>query len=326
MREIRYADAGMDMKKLMLCFSRKLWLVCLAAVIGAVTGGIIYTVSHIVPESEREYRAMAKIYLNFAVDDTGEVYQEYNGYTWNDLMATDPILDVTMSYLPDDYTREEVTSATKAEILSDLRLLTITITTHEQDRCNMILHATGQSLTKRGDVAKEFTGIEVIQTTDAMLVVADDRTMQAVIVGLVTAVVILLLGMMFYYVLDDRILVASDLRKVTELSFVGYVGAGERLNREYEDSLAYLKEQTGKVSILTITQDDVITQERWQGLCASDGVVVVVKYGKVYAAYLAYVLEQLKARGCRLSGVAIGDADRKFLRRYYGFAIDRGQV
>lgn len=323
MREIRYADAGMDMKKLMLCFIGKIWLVCLAAVIGAALGGVIYTVSHVVPESEREYRAIAKIYLDFAVDETGEVYQKYNGYTWNDLMATDPILDVTMAYLPDDYTREEVTSATKAEILSDLRLLTITITTHEQDRCNAILQATGQSLTERGDSAKEFTEIEVIQTTDAMLVVADDRTVQAALVGLVMAVALLLLGMMYYYVLDDRILVASDLRKVTEASFIGYTGAGERLNGEYEDSLAHLKGQTGTVSILAVTQDDAITQERWHELCASDGVVVVVQYGKVHAAYLAYVLEQLKVRGCRLAGVAIGNADGKFLRRYYGFAISR---
>lgn len=326
MREIRYADAGMDMKKLMLSFIGKIWLVCLAAVMGALAGGVIYTVSHVVPESEREYQATAKVYLDFAVDETGEVYQEYNGYTWNDLMATDPILDVTMSYLPDDYTREEVTSATKAEILSDLRLLTITITTHEQDRSDAILHATGQALTERGEAAKEFTGIEVIQTTDAQLVAADDRTVQAAIVGLVMAVALLLLGMMYYYVLDDRILVASDLRKVTEVPFIGYTNAGERLNGEYEDSLAYLKEKTGTVSVLTVTQDDAISQERWQELCASDGVVVVAQYGKVHAAYLAYVLEQLKVRGGRLSGVAIGGADGKFLRRYYGFAVGGGQV
>ena len=323
MREIRYADAGMDMKKLMLCFIGKIWVVCFAAVMGAAIGGVIYTVSHVVPESEREYRAIAKIYLDFAVDETGEVYQEYNGYTWNDLMAADPILDVTMAYLPDDYTREEVIAATKAEILSDLRLLTITITTHEQDRCNAILRATEQSLTERGDAAKEFTKIEVIQTMDALLVTADDRTVQAALVGLVMAVVFLLLGMMYYYVLDDRILVASDLKKVTDVSFVGYANAGERLNSEYEDSLAYLKEQTGTVSVLSVTQDDAITQERWQELCTSDGVVVVTKYGKVHAAYLAYVIEQLKVRECRLVGVAIGDADRRFLRRYYGFVIDR---
>ena len=323
MQEIRYADAGMDMKKLGLCLVRKIWIVFLAALVGAVLGGAIYAVSHIVPESEREYRAVSKIYLDFATDETGEVYQEYNGYTWNDLMATDPILDLTMKYLPEDYTREEVKEATEAEILSDLRLLTVTVTTHDRERCNAILQAAGKSLEERGDIAKEFRKIEVIQTDQAELVVADSRLVQAVMVGLVAAVILVLLGMLFCYILDDRILVAGDLKQVADISFVGYAGAGARLNAEYESNLAYLKERTGKLSVFTVTQGEAISQERWRELCASDGVVVVTDYGKVHAAYLAYIIDQLRIRECRLIGVAIGGADEKFLRRYYGHAIGR---
>lgn len=323
MQGIKYADAGMDMKKLALCFIRKIWLVFLAAVVGAVLGGAIYTLSHIVPESEREYRAVAKIYLDFATDETGEVYQAYNGYTWNDLMATDPILNETMLNLSEDYAREEVVAATKAEILSDLRLLTITITTHNPDRCSTIMRAVEQSLVNLGNTAKEFRQINVIQTTEAELVVADTRTVQAVIVGLATAVILMLIGMMFYHVLDDRILVASDLKQVSEVPFIGYAGAGERLNGEYENNLAYLSEQTGTIEVLTVTQNDTITQERWEELCAADGVVVAVDYGKVHAAFLGYVIEQLKTRGCRLTGTAIAGADEKFLRRYYGCAIGK---
>lgn len=323
MQEIRYADAGMDLKKLGLCFIRKIWLVFLAAIVGAALGGIIYTVSHIVPESEREYRAVSKIYLDFAADETGEVYQAYNGYTWNDLMATDPILNVTMLYLPDDYTRDEVVAAVKAEILSDIRLLTVTVTTNDPDRCSAIIHAVGQSLTELGDTAKEFKQIDVIQTTDTELVAADSRTVQAVFVGLVAAVILMLIGMMFYYVLDDRILVASDLKQVTDVPFVGYAKAGDRLNGDYESNLAYLREQTGTVDVLDVTQNGVITQDRWQKLCAADGVVAAVDYGKVHAAFFSYILEQLKFRECRIVGVAIEGADKKFLHRYYGHAIGR---
>lgn len=323
MREIRYADEGMDMKKLVLCFISKIWLVLAAAVAGAVLGGVIYAVSHIVPEAEREYRAMSKVYLDFAADETGDVYQAYNGYTWNDLMATDPILNVTMGHLPDDYTREEVIEATEAEILSDLRLLTITVTTHDRDRCSAILQAACQSLVERGNTAKEFKQIEVIQTTEAKPLVADSRMAQAVLVGLVAAVVLMLLGLMFHYVLDDRILVASDLKRVTELPFIGYVGAGERLGSEYDSNVAYLQKQTGILSILTVTQDETITQEKWKELCSSDGVVIVADYGRVHAAFLAYIIEQLRIRQCRLAGTAISGADEKFLRRYYGYAVGR---
>lgn len=341
MREIKYADAGMDMKKLGLCFMRKCWLVIVAAVVGAVIGGGVYTFAAIVPEAEREYRAMSKVYLDFGVDETGEVYQQYNGYTWNDLMATEPILDVTMNYLPEDYSREEVMAATKAEILSDLRLLTITITTHDADRCNAILKATGQSLTDLGNTAKEFRQISVIQTTAAELVTADDRTVQAVVAGTVAAMVLMLLGMMFYYVLDDRIMAASDLKQVTDVPFVGYAGADGRFGADYEENLEYLRKKMKDLCILTVTQGHFaeqkeqhmkelfvewktgITDEQWNRLCAAEGIVLVADYGKVHAVYLAYVMEQMQLRKCRIAGIAIGGADEKFLRRYYGHAFGR---
>lgn len=121
MREIRYADEGMDMKKFVLFFLQKSWMLLAAAVIGATVGSVVYIAAHTVPESEREYQAVSKVYLDFAPDETGEIYQQYNGYTWNDLMATDPYMEPMLEELPEDYTREEVTAAVKAEILSDLR-------------------------------------------------------------------------------------------------------------------------------------------------------------------------------------------------------------
>lgn len=320
MQKIRYADAGLDMKKLVLCFIRRLWIVLAAAVAGAVLGGMIYAMVRIVPESEREYQAMSKVYLDFAPDETGEVYQEYNGYTWNDLMATDPILDVTMQYLPEDYTREEVMAATEAEILSDLRLLTITVTTHSRERCNAILKAIGQSLEERGNAAKEFRQIEVIRTTEAELLMADSRFVQAVLIGLALMSVLTVLGMLLYYVLDDRIMVAADLRQVTEASFVGYPGAGERFEKDYEAGLAYLWKSIGKIAVLSVTQSESVTEEKWKELCEADGVVIEVPYRKIHAVYLSYIIEQLDVRGCTVAGVAIGGAENKFLNWYYGMA------
>lgn len=351
MREIRYADAGLDIKKLALCFWKRIWMAAAAALAGAVLGALVYMAARVVPEDEREYRALSKIYLDFAPDETGEIYQEYNGYTWNDLMATDPILDGTMRYLSEDYSREEVMAATKAEILSDLRLLTVTVTTHDADRCNAILQATGQSLVDRGNAAKEFRQIEVIRTTQAKLLVADSKLLQAVLVGMVLAVVLVVLGMLLFYVLDDRIMVAVDLRAVTDVPFVGYgsveecAGAGraegsaeehagcsredspgkgkkcigaEGFQRAYEDALGYLREKKGRIAVHSVVQGEVLTRERWQELCGAGGVVLEVPYGKVHAVYLSYVLEQFALRECAVVGVAVSGADSRFLKRYYG--------
>ncbi len=107
MKDRHYADEGMDIRKYMLCLLGKLPLILGAAAGGALLGLIVYAVVRTVPESEREYEAYAKVYLDFAADETGEVYQAYNGYTWNDLMAADPIMELTLANLSADYTREE---------------------------------------------------------------------------------------------------------------------------------------------------------------------------------------------------------------------------
>ena len=68
MHEIKYADAGMDIKKLILCLFGKIWVLIAASLLGAVLGGAIYGMARVVPESEREYQAVSKVYLDFAPD------------------------------------------------------------------------------------------------------------------------------------------------------------------------------------------------------------------------------------------------------------------
>lgn len=328
MSGIRYADAGMDMKKWILMLLHRFWMVLAAAATGAVLGGIIYTVVHTVPESEREYRAVSKVYLDFATDESGQVYQEYNGYTWNDLMITDPILDLTMSYLSEDYTREEVMEATEATILSDLRLLTVTITTNHADRTDAILAATDQALEEYGSTAKEFIQIQVIQTTQASLVVADSRLVQAVVLGLVIAVAVVLMGMLLYYVLDDRILVASDVKQVTDVPFIGYAFtdraedvAVSRLQSDYVSTIAYLRKKHGEISEISVTRIDETAAGQSDQAENVNGIVLVIPYGKVHGTFLSYLIDQYRVQGCKIVGVAIADADAKFISRYYGRAI-----
>lgn len=318
MRELQYADAGMDMKKYMLCLFKKIPFILVTAALGALLGVLVYTVVRTVPESEREYSAFSKIYLDFAADETGEIYQEYNGYTWNDLMVTDPILDLTMANLPADYSKEEVMAATEATILSDLRLLTVTITTHNAERTDTILAATDQALESYGEQAKEFIQIQTIQTTQAKLVVADSRMAQAVLVGLLIGVAFALLAVSLYYVMDDRIMTASDVRKVTNLSFLGYLSSVDAFTKDYENNLAYLKERLGNVLVYDAVPKAALQGGKLEELRRADGVVLTVPYGTMHCVYLSYILEQLTTQECKVCGVAIRDVDEKFLRRYYG--------
>ena len=121
-----YVKKGIDLKRMYLRFQTKVWLLLMLTMAGAVVGGIAYQVAR-ATRMPVTYEAVSKLYISFGADESGEIYQYYNGYTWNDLLDADPILNRIMEYVPEGVSREEVAAATKAEILSDIRLLTITV-------------------------------------------------------------------------------------------------------------------------------------------------------------------------------------------------------
>lgn len=325
MNKESYANEGMDIKKYMLCLLKRLPVLLGAVIGGALLGLIVYTIVRTVPESEREYQAFAKVQLDFAADKTGEVYQAYNGYTWNDLMATDPIMNLTLGNLSADYSREEVEAALRAEILSDIRILTVTVTTNSAVCTDEILHAAVQALESYGAQAKEFIAITTIQTTQAKLVVADSRMAQAVLVGALLGLLLSLLGISLYYVMDDRILVAGDIRKVTDVSFLGYISETEIWKQDYEKNFSYLRKKRGEFVVCEIEKGKPFTEDMFQNMREAGGVVLSLPFGGVHAAFAAYMIEQLKTQDCELCGVAIREADETFLRRYYGLRVFGGK-
>ena len=156
-----YLNRGMDLKRLVLYFQKKIWMILLIVALGATIGGVSYRVLRSV-KMPVEYETVSKLYIRFGQDETGEVYQYYNGYTWNDLLDADPIMDLIMESLP-GYEREEVQAATTAEILSDIRLLTITVIGGNEKFVREIRDAVEEGLVKYADESEELQKIQVIR-------------------------------------------------------------------------------------------------------------------------------------------------------------------
>ena len=206
-----YRNREMDLKRLVLFFQKKLWLVIMLVILGATAGGILYQMLHSM-KMPVEYQAVSKLYIRFGHDESGEVYQYYNGYTWNDLLDTDPIMDLVMMYLP-GYEKEQVMEATTAEILSDIRLLTITVRGEEEKFVREISRATENGLKEFGRESEELEQIKVIRSGVPQRVYWDDRTSAACITGAVILGVISLLVIGFNYALDEAVYVQEDIEK-----------------------------------------------------------------------------------------------------------------
>ncbi len=230
-----YLNRGMDLKRLMLYLQKRIWLVVVLAIFGATCGGVIYQVLRSV-KMPVEYEAVSKLYISFGHDESGEVYQYYNGYTWNDLLDTDPILDFVMRDLP-GYDRDAVREATTAEILSDIRLLTVRVRGEDEKFVREVMSALESGLREYARESEELDQIKAIRSGVPERVYWDDRTMSACVTGAVLLGVLSLLVIGFIYALDESIYVQEDIEKKYNCRALGILTRNQKGLQPYAREL-----------------------------------------------------------------------------------------
>lgn len=252
-----YRRRGMDLRRFYLCFQSKIWLLVILTVMGAVIGGVTYQVVRAM-KMPITYEGVSKFYISFGVDESGEIYQYYNGYTWNDLLDADPILDRIMKYVPKNYDRVEVQEATGAEILSDIRLLTITVDGSTEKFVREIQSAVENGLVDYARDSEELKRIEVIRSVEPVRVYWDNKALTACVAGAVVFAAIVSLALAFLYVLDDAVYVQNDAEKKYPYKVLGMTmekQAGlQPYARELQANFAYVLK--GKKKFAMIAMDN----------------------------------------------------------------------
>ncbi len=352
MENERFMQEGIDGKRVLWLIGKKIWFFIGAVFAGAVLGGGIYLLVHLVLASQREYEAVSKIYLHFNCDPEDFNELAYNGYTWNDLMATDPILDYTMEKLPPEVDRETVIKATKAEILSDIRLLTITITADRAELAGQIMEATQAALVRLGETDPLFENIEVYSTTEPKQILWDNRTLRAAVAGAVIALSAALIAAAFYYVMDDSVYVAADVEGRYGIPAIGILAEGngkwtERFDAELVANCRYLGRNMEKLALVGVDAKEdaekagkrmsLLLEQRkgpekmeirnegmpeedtevYARLREADGVLVAVRFGGKNGKAMERLLGNLRKQDCKILGAVIVDAKADFLRMYY---------
>lgn len=318
MTEKEWMKEGLDFKLTAILFLKKIWLVLLCAFAGAAFAGGLYFLLHVVYAPAREYEAVSKLYLEFATDDDGDAYQYYNGYTWNDLMGTEPIRNKMMEQLP-GMDQNEVREAVAADILSDIRLLTVTVTTHDAEKTQALIRAAEDALVRFGSEMAEFEEIRVIEHGQAGLVAVEDETVRAVLLGAVAGVLFCLLGLWFVCVLDDSIYVPSQFEKrygypVFGVRFAGKGGSAlEEL--ELQTNLEYLtagRENEVRMSVEKCREE----LPDYEVLRKSGGVILEILYGRGNGKWIEKQISQLRKQDCEILGAVLMDVDQRVYRMY----------
>jgi capsular polysaccharide biosynthesis protein len=282
---MRYKNEILNLRSFYLRLIGKIWLLPAAVIIGATAGFIIYFLTNVVWGPAREYTSRSKLYLNFAVDEKGDVYNYYNGYTWNELMTTDDILNGIMDHLKSEgvqelaegsqtrgsmkgITRKEVSDSVTAAIPSDIRLLVITVTHSDPELVTAILKACDSSLLRYGEKRDAFSSIELLQEDDsAELIIYTDRTLTAVITGAVLAVLILICLGLLMQAMDDAAYVPEDLEKRYNVPVLGVLPRRgmeltARFDNELKDSFRQMAGKRKNVALVCASASESLTDAK----------------------------------------------------------------
>lgn len=212
---------GLDLRFFLLRLLNSIWIVFVAALAGAAICAGGYMLVKCINPAMKEYSRETKYYIDFAEDSTGIGYGYYNDYTWNDLMKSDDILNYTMSLLPEDISKETVENAVVADIISDVRLLTITVTTSDTDVTNSIADATAKSLVHFPEDIKEIDGIRVIRDEEVKEIIVGDLTKNFGVFGLVFGAVVSLFGICLVYCMDSAVYLPKDIENRFHIPVLG---------------------------------------------------------------------------------------------------------
>lgn len=248
-----YNKQGMDLKRLMLRMQGKIWLLLMLIVLGAGIGGVSYQVARAM-RMPITYEAVSKLYISFGVDESGEIYQYYNGYTWNELLDTDPIISKIEENLPAGYTREQVIEATEGTILSDIRLLTVTVQGSDEKSVREIQAAVELGLENYAQESEELKRIDIIRTQEPERVYWDDKTVTACVTGAVILTVVGVIVLALIYVMDDAVYVQADIEKRYPYKALGMMMESQKglqpYARELTANITYLLGDNRKFALI----------------------------------------------------------------------------
>lgn len=322
MTEREYWKEGMDEKRFALCVKNKIWWILAAALAGAVFAGAVYLIVRQATKGEPQYRAEVLYSIGYDIQEEDEVLKEfineYNAYTWKDMMRSDRVILAVMEALP-DVERSVIEASVSTDIASDPEFLTAWFTTDDADLSNRIAVAYNGAMAAFGETMKGrgLIGIEAWKTTPAVEVTTENKVANAAALGAVIGLLTGVLLLAGWYVLDDSVMLETDFTKKYPYPVFGYRTRTiqPRWEKTLDENLTRLAKKTAfvEVPLSSVTGPDADFDALREA-----PVVLLVEWKTPCLRLLGHVLETLKLQEVELLGIIITEADGRFLDLYYG--------
>lgn len=332
-KETQFMAQGMDMKRFFLCVFRKWRYIIAITLIGTIIGSGLYLFVKVVIPSPKQYMSKSKYYLTFKVDEFGNETLEYNAYTWNEILSADPILGYTMTLLPDYMKRKEVDNAITGSIVSDMRLLIITVVTENKEETELIANKTKESLYHFVSTIEDIKEIELFECEEPYLV---KEPLYVWRVSVLSAVISFLIGFFiicYRYVTNDCIYTTTDVKKRFGLHCIGILGWDKNLQEHV--SFIKSKSPTDSIGFIVIGDDgskkieplldensyvfnfEHMKKTQWSQLQTCGIVFLMIDWGMPFGNLYQDYIYQLEVQNIKITSAIIIKPDINYIRAYY---------
>lgn len=351
--ESKYWQEGIDSKALLVCFLHKLPYLLLMGVAGAVLGSGLYLLITVMTSEGTMYQAETEYYIEFAegrID--GKDY--YNDFTWNDVMASDWILGNTMEILGSDYSRAYVKDMITADILSDVRYLTITVKGLDAELVASVSEITKQSLetlASRVEKIVEIDSIVQIENNGVVQVEEPLFTWRAAFLGAVCGVLLGMFAIAASFCMGSRYYTKRSILQSLNIPVFGLlyksgneaqgtqeialqlalqyhiekmggkqmiiadVVAGDYAQKCREIVMSIYDKNSVKVE-LKAQAKEILTKEDYDAIRRTDGVILAIPFGKSCREAVIEKINQLENQDCKIIGAILVDVNRKWMKLY----------
>lgn len=347
--ESKYWQEGIDSKALLVCFLQKLPYLLLVGVAGAVLGSGLYLLIAVMTSQGTKYQAETEYYIDFA-EGRLEAKDYYNDFTWNDVMATDLILGNTMESLGASYDRAAVKEMITADILSDVRYLTITVEGSDEAAVEAVSNATKISLEQFGSRMEEFDSIEQIENNGVEQEKKKLFTWRAAFLGALAGIFAASFCLVSKFCLGSSFYTKHAISQCFSIPVFGLFYAKQNQKQGAQEMALQLalqhrmKDCKGQVVLLDVCQGDyakkcreelqtLYTKEQlgsdfivqgcfvqgmqdFDRMREAEGVILVIPFAKPCREAVMEKLDELQNQECRVLGAVLADVDKKWMKRY----------
>lgn len=328
MWECKYSKEPVDYRFIWLRFKKKIWIIPVAMLVGAiiVIGG--HYLSRTIDNGGRVYQTESVFYIDFAEKGDGSEYEFINYYTWGELIHSDYFIDNLYSALDGKYTREKLISSVSATIESDVRYLYVRVTTTVPADSLEIAAAFEPLVVNFAGEQKEFSEIKLVNKGDTYIDSTKLRIGNAAVLGLVLGFVVSLVVVLLIIVLDTGIYIPATIERR-----YGLVSLGAECMSEFSINCDRILEGASKVAYVSIDGDkdnpdlgdrevinagDILSDaSSITAIENCDALVLGVKAGTRNDKMFERHVEELARLNIKITAVVLCDADEKFVNAYY---------